>query len=102
MPTWGEILKEINETPAPNGFPDLDRVRRRYLKDLHRVTGRAVILYASSWLETRSDLPADIQVGLADIQGLMEAISNLDESNLDLILHSPGGSAEAAESIVEY
>lgn len=32
----------------------------------------------------------------------MEAVSNIDERNLDLILHSPGGSAEAAESIVAY
>ena len=32
----------------------------------------------------------------------MEAVSNVEERNLDLILHSPGGSAEAAESIVAY
>ncbi len=32
----------------------------------------------------------------------MEAVSNIKERNLDLILHSPGGSAEAAESIVTY
>ena len=32
----------------------------------------------------------------------MEAVSNIEERELDLILHSPGGSAEAAESIVEY
>jgi hypothetical protein len=32
----------------------------------------------------------------------MEALSNLEEKRLDLILHSPGGSAEAAESVVTY
>ena len=32
----------------------------------------------------------------------MEAVSNVQEKNLDLILHSPGGQAEAAESIVDY
>ena len=32
----------------------------------------------------------------------MEAVSNVSEREVDLILHSPGGSAEAAESIVEY
>lgn len=32
----------------------------------------------------------------------MEAVSNVHEKNLDLILHSPGGQAEAAESIVDY
>jgi hypothetical protein len=34
--------------------------------------------------------------------GFMEACSNVEERSLDLILHSPGGSAEAAESVVEY
>ena len=32
----------------------------------------------------------------------MEAVSNIHEPSLDLIIHSPGGSAEAAESLVEY
>ena len=32
----------------------------------------------------------------------MEASSNLHERELDFIIHSPGGSAEAAESLVEY
>ena len=41
-------------------------------------------------------------MGISDVQGLMEAVSNVRERKLDLVLHSPGGSAEAAESIVEY
>lgn len=36
------------------------------------------------------------------MQGFMETVSNIDGSVLDLIVHSPGGSAEAAESIVSY
>jgi Serine dehydrogenase proteinase len=32
----------------------------------------------------------------------MEAVSNVQEREVDLFLHSPGGSAEAAQSIVEY
>ena len=103
MPTWGEILKEINQSKSPQGTgPDFDGVRRRYLRALHDLTGRAVILYSTAFLESRPIPPTDLQVGLADIQGLMETVANVTERNLDLILHSPGGSAEAAESIVEY
>jgi len=46
--------------------------------------------------------PAALQISLADMQGFMEAVSNLQEKELDLILHSPGGQAEAAESVVDY
>lgn len=102
MPTWGEILTELSNSPTPAGPPDFDRVRRKYLKQLHDLTGRAVILYATAWLESRPNPPAELQVGLPDIQGLMEAVSNLRERELDFIIHSPGGSAEAAESLVEY
>ena len=103
MPTWGQILNELRRSETPDtGRPDFDGVRRRYLALMHEYTGRSVILYATSWLESRPAAPADVQIGLMDIQGFMEAVSNVAGPNLDLILHSPGGSAEAAESIVEY
>ncbi len=98
MPTWGEILTELSQTNPP----DFDGVRRKYLRQLHAVTGRAVILYASAWFESRPIPPADLQVSNTDVGGFMEAVSNIHEDELDLIVHSPGGSAEAAESIVEY
>ena len=44
MPTWGEILTELNKSSTPAGTPDYDRVRRQYLQRLHDLTGRAVIL----------------------------------------------------------
>ena len=98
MPTWGEILRELNQSNPP----DFDGVRRKYLRRLNKETGRAVILYASAWFESRPIPPADLQVSHRDIGGFMETVSNVSEREVDLILHSPGGSAEAAESIVEY
>ncbi|MDO8749559.1 MAG: serine protease [Dehalococcoidia bacterium] len=102
MPTWGEILIEMQSARRPDGTPDFDAVRRKYMRQLHARTHRAVILYATAFLEDRPIPPSGVQVGLGDIQGFMEAVSNIEERQLDLILHSPGGSAEAAESIVAY
>jgi len=103
LPTWGEVLKELGRSKAPEGTgPDFDGVRGKYLKALHDYTGRAVILYESAFLESRSIPPADLQIVLADMAGFMEACSNVEERSLDLILHSPGGSADAAESVVDY
>ena len=104
MPTWGQILNELSESArgSPNGIPDLDGVRRKYLAHLSDVTGRATILYSTAWFESRAISPEAIQVALSDVQGFMEAVSNIEESKLDLVLHSPGGSPEAAQSVVEY
>lgn len=100
MPTWGEILNEL--APQPNGAVDFDGVRRKYLDNLHGLTGRAVILYSTAFLESRPIAPLDLQIQLIDVQALMEVVSNIEERELDLILHSPGGSAEAAEAMVNY
>jgi hypothetical protein len=111
MPTWGELLKELGElresaTLRPDEFAGqspFDVLRRRYMRALNDRTGRAVIVYATAWLEGREGLSSeDVAIGLGDVQGFMEAVSNVEERDLDLFLHSPGGSAEAAESIVEY
>ena len=102
MPIWSEILEEIRQTIHDDRPPDFDAVRRKYLVELYQHTERAVILYASCWLQ--KDAPANlVSIGDEDIQALMEVTSGLGSgSELDLILHSLGGSPEAAEAIVSY
>jgi hypothetical protein len=109
VPTWGQLLQELNglmaSTPEPTagGPSPFDVLRRKYMAQLSKRTGRAVIVYATAWLESRQNLDAQaISIHLGDVQGFMEACSNVQEREVDLFLHSPGGSAEAAESIVEY
>ena len=102
MPIWSEILEEIGQTRLEDGSLNFDAVRRKYLFELYQHTKRSVILYASCWLQ--KDAPANlVSIGDEDIQALMEVTSGLgNSSELDLILHSPGGSPEAAEAIVSY
>jgi ClpP class serine protease len=83
----------------PGAPPDFDGVRRRYLTELHALTGRPTIVYSSDWLS--GGTPAS-SIVLKDMQGFMEVCHGLDGPELDVILHSPGGSAEAAASIVRY
>ncbi|MDE0331149.1 MAG: hypothetical protein OXL41_04710 [Nitrospinae bacterium] len=99
MPTWGQILRELQ--PRNNQPPEFDRVRRKYLHDLKVHTKRDVILYASGWLQKQAP-DALVTIGDEDIHGLMEVAHGLKGPSLDLILHSPGGSLEAAEGIVFY
>jgi hypothetical protein len=101
MPSWGEILKELQSTPTqPGGPPDFDAVRRKYLAKLHEITGRPVILYTTDWV---GGGPPEASIILEDMQGMMEVVRDLGGSGqLDVILHSPGGSAEATASIVRY
>lgn len=103
MPTWGQILDELHqrENLLPNGSPDFDGIRRRYIIRLSALTQRDVIVYASAFLD-RPDVSGLTQIELGDLQGFMNAIAGLKGRQLDLILTSPGGTAEATESIVSY
>ena len=102
MPTWGEILKELREIMEKEKKPPFDMVRRKYLKELSNYTERDTILYATKWTQPGNIPPEMISITDEDVQGFMEVISGLSGQNLDLIVHSPGGSAEATEALVKY
>lgn len=99
MPSWGEILTELLASTHPGKNPDWDGVRRKYLCQLQARTNRDTILYATNWMS--SGQPGT-SITLEDMQGMMEVCRGLSGPRLDIILHSPGGSAEAAASIVRY
>jgi Serine dehydrogenase proteinase len=113
VPTWGELLPELSGIaqaqaaaqqaggPPPTAGP-VDLLRRRYLEKLAAHTGRAVIYYGVAWHETRPINLQTLSVDLGDMRGFMEACSNIEERQVDLLLHSPGGNPDAAESIMAY
>lgn len=116
MATWSEILAELQElgqhlqrtggllpdgTRLPARVSQFDFVRRKYLRQLADHTGRPVILYATKW--TQGGAAVDlVSITPEDIQGFMEVVYGLPLGPLDVVLHSPGGSAEAAEALVNY
>lgn len=104
MATWGEVLRQVHESAALRGplGPDLDGIRHGYAKALADLTGRAVIVYASGWLTKGGVGGTALSVEGDDVHALMECCHGVSEKELDLILHSPGGSPEAAEQMVNY
>jgi len=79
----------------------MDRVRRKYLRSLHDLTGRNVIAYYSAWL-TKPNVEG-VDINDDDMNAFMACIHGMDRSRgLDLILHTPGGGIAATESLVQY
>lgn len=101
MPAWGTVLNEIGARQQ-SGQQAVDLVRRKYLKQLHKHTGRNVIAYYSGWLLRPPNTP-NLTVGDEDMNAFMAAVHLLKrEKGLDLILHTPGGDIAAAEALVKY
>ncbi len=101
MPSWDKVQQEVRSAGST-----YDVIRRRYLRWLHDLTGRNVIIYYSGWIEKAhlvvQGLPGT-EVNDSDKNGFMATIHQLDRSRgLDLLLHTPGGDVAATESLVDY
>jgi len=100
MPDWKSLLEE---TSAVGGGHDV--VRRKYIRRLSKLTGRNTIVYYSGWLQKPELERHGVNFGLhdGDKSAFMATVHRLDRSlGLDLLLHTPGGSIAATESIVDY
>lgn len=95
MPNWGQVLTEIESLQNP-----LDTVRHKYLDIMHQYTGRNIISYYSAFLQKPRN---EVSIDDNDKNAFMQAICGLDKrKGLDLILHTPGGSIAATESLIKY
>ena len=103
MGGWGDIFNEVTASAKARGSagPDLDGIRLRYLQQLNALTGRVVIAYGTAWLHGAGP-EAAYSVDGRDVHALMEVCHRVEGRELDLILHSPGGSPEAAEQVLNY
>lgn len=104
MATWDEVRLEIERrTREARGVGQQDVVRREKIQQVEGVTGRPLIVYATDFLD-------QIKVGIVGLSGVsidlddkkafIQATSDISPGPLDILLHSPGGSPTAAESIV--
>ncbi|HTU18908.1 MAG TPA: hypothetical protein VMG10_12685 [Gemmataceae bacterium] len=100
--TWESVRRELNSTRNDQGGIDYDKVRRQKLANLAAHTGRSAVLYATDFLNEGKIRHAQnaMAINPQDVRGLAEVVRGVTGDALDLILHSPGGSGEAAESIV--
>ena len=90
MPSFREIEEENNPK----------NTIIKYTRELSEKTGRNTIVYYSGWLTTDDE---EISIDSFDKNGFMATIKDLDKKiGLDLVLHTPGGSIDATESIIDY
>ena len=97
MKSWAEILQEI-KTKGGN-----DIVRREYIRKVEEITCRPLIIYAADFINVEKTQAAGGEVAIisSDKIAFNEVIAGIEGNNLDVLIQSPGGSAEAAESIIE-
>ena len=105
MPAWNDLLSTLEAQPT-------DAAKLAWLRDQQRAAleavaqrrgDRNVVLYASAFLQ-KPQLPGQtIQLTHEELNGFMSVIYGMNwNKGLSLILHTPGGVTNAAETIVAY
>lgn len=105
MPSWNQLLSTFIQLPD-------DAARTAWLPaEMNKAVGelgaargdRNVVVYASSFLQKPQALAQLLQITHEDLNGFMSVIYGMDwGKGLTLVLHTPGGITNAAETIVQY
>lgn len=105
MPSWNDLLAEFVGQPddAARGTW-LTKRQGDALAEVGQLRGdRNVIFYASAFLQKPIAPAYALSISAEDINGFMSVIYGMDcTKGLTLLLHTPGGATNAAETIVAY
>ena len=105
MPSWTQLVDTLDRLPS-----DQERVQflqkeiEARLTEIGQLRGeRHVIFYGSGFLQKPDAPPPLIQVTREDLNAFMAVMFEMDWSRgLTLVLHTPGGVINAAETLVQY
>jgi hypothetical protein len=102
-----ELQKETQKETQQGGSKPGDKaawakVLQKRTKALADYSGRPLVVYATACTSSARQIqPGGLQIDHSDKIGFFEVTHALKGTSLDLMIHSPGGSPEAAEVIVE-
>ena len=100
--TWDGIRLEIVKAGEAKGRPQHDSIRRAKIAAVEKISGVPLVIYASDFTDAgrAGQNGPGIQIHADDKTGFLQALSDIENGPLDVLLHSPGGSPTATESIV--
>ena len=100
---WNQIRDEIASTSPDGNSSPYDIVRRAKVSAAEAISGIPLIIYAADFTDDgrAAQYAGGLQIDLGDKTGFLQAISDIAPGPLDVLVHSPGGSPAATESLVK-
>lgn len=105
MPSWNDLLSELESQESDSKkLAWLVGRQQQALQDIARLRGdRNVLSYASAFLQKNYVPSPWISLTHEEINGFMSTIYGMTwNKGLTLLLHTPGGGVNAAETVVSY
>lgn len=104
MASWNTVRIELDQRrKLANGSVDFDGFRREKYAAVEKISRRPLIVYATDFLnkEKVSAVKGDVEIDLTDRDGFIEVTHDVTDKAADVMLFSPGGLPDAADSIVQ-
>ncbi|CAN5359367.1 S49 family peptidase [soil metagenome] len=103
MISWQEIQEEVAQAQPIHQSGAIDFVRRKAYSDFVEISGRPLLVYATAFQHPfkGGNFGGLMSIDLTDKDGFAEIIDSVQGRKIDILIHSPGGSPEATESIVD-
>ena len=103
MATWAELQNELKQVEPEGRGAFIAERSHRSIAEIARIYDRNILYYASGFLQKPQVPGLFTSINTEDINGYMAGVHGHDfEKGLLLILHTPGGLAESAQTIVSY
>lgn len=104
MADWTTLLQEFDSQPEPEKANWLQDRMKGVLDSISAMRGgKNVLFYSSAFLQKPAVPPHLTQLTHEELNGFMSCLFGMNcDKGLTLLLHTPGGVTNAAETIVQY
>ena len=103
MATWAELQDELGRVAPESRGAFISEKSHQSIDRIVEIYDRNILYYASGFLQKPQVPGLFTSINMEDINGYMSGVHGHDfQKGLLLILHTPGGLAEAAQTIVSY
>jgi hypothetical protein len=101
MPIFQQLLNELNKCNPEQQVQFINQFRKQTIEEITGITNRDLIVYVADF---KKSLPPQFgitnSITWEDKTCFVDLVSGFDKREVDIFIHSPGGSAEATEFLV--
>jgi len=100
MQIFQQLLNKLNKLSPKDQVDFINSFRKEKIKEIAEITGRDLIVYVANFKKSAPQLGITNSITWEDKTLFSDLISSFSKKEVDVFIHSPGGSAEATESLV--
>lgn len=100
MPIFQQLLDELNRLTPDKQVDFINKFRVDKIQEITKITRRGLIVYMADFKKNIPQLGITNSITSEDKTCFADLVTGFKQKEVDIIIHSPGGSAEATESLV--